>query len=282
MDKKYAAIIGLNPSKGARSPKLWNLVYEKIKSNSRMICIDIEDEEKVSHVIRNLENDENFLGGCIAYPYKETIFKILGVENIDKESSPIGAVNCIYRSSDGSLIGSNSDGFAALYSFKNQLKQREIYPKSILIAGLGGAGKAVSAYFGSYYLKKGLDITCISRKNNAKFCQQLGIKWLPWSVIKDVAPNFEAFVNCTTLGSIGSLSEAPIDLEAFNSLKLKFVYDIIYDPSKTELIKTSKRLNINYLNGLEMNLFQAARAFKLTNNTNLNEEEIKKIMASFK
>ena len=137
MNKKYAAIIGLNPSKGARSPKLWNLVYEKINANSRMICIDIENEEKVPHVMKNLEDDENFIGGCIAYPYKETIFKILGVKNIDIESSPIGAINCIYRSSKGSLIGSNSDGYAALYSFKNQLNQTNNMPKSILIAGLG-------------------------------------------------------------------------------------------------------------------------------------------------
>lgn len=279
MKKKYAAIIGLNPSKGARSPKLWNLVYKKINTNSSMICIDIESEEKVYRVIKNLEDDENFIGGCVAYPYKETIFKILGVENIDKESSPIGAINCIYRSSNGSLVGSNSDGYAALSSFRNLLNQTYNIPKSILIAGLGGAGKAVASYFASYYLKKGVEITCISRKENKEFCQRLDIKWLPWNVINDVILDFEAFINCTTLGCMGNHDKSPIDLDAFDSLKLKFIYDIIYDPLNTELIKKSKKLNIHSQNGLEMNLLQAARAFKLANCTKLNEAEIKRIMA---
>ena len=114
----------------------------------------------------------------------------------------------------------------------------------------------MASYFASYYLRKGLDITCISRKDNEKFCKQLNIKWLPWNVINDVIPNFEAFVNCTTLGSPGSHSESPIDLNSFDSLKLKFVYDIIYDPLKTELIRASERLNIKCQNGLEMNLYK--------------------------
>ena len=41
--EKYAAIIGLNPSKGARSPKLWNKAYERLNQKTRMVCIDIND-----------------------------------------------------------------------------------------------------------------------------------------------------------------------------------------------------------------------------------------------
>ena len=97
MSKKYAAIIGLNPSKGARSPKLWNKAFSLLNQKAEMICIDIESEEEVERTIKNLEEDSSFVGGCIAFPYKETIFKILDFEMIDKVSQPIGAVNCLVK-----------------------------------------------------------------------------------------------------------------------------------------------------------------------------------------
>ena len=57
MSKKYAAIIGLNPSKGARSPKLWNKAFSLLNDDTKMICIDIESEEEVEGIIKNLEKN---------------------------------------------------------------------------------------------------------------------------------------------------------------------------------------------------------------------------------
>ena len=54
MSKTYAAIIGLNPSKGARSPKLWNKAFSVLNQKTKMICIDIESEEEVERTIKNL------------------------------------------------------------------------------------------------------------------------------------------------------------------------------------------------------------------------------------
>ena len=219
MPEKYAAILGLNPSKGARSPKLWNNAFSKLNQKTKMICIDIEDEKKVCDVIRNLQEDKYFIGGCIAFPYKETIFKILGIEMIDMISQPIGAINCIYRSEDNILRGTNTDGAAALASFLKLIKENNYFPKSILIAGLGGAGKAVASYFASYFIPKGTKIICVTRKDNSDYCASINVEWLSWQNIEKEISKFDSFVNCTTFGTGELINKSPIEIYSRNNLK---------------------------------------------------------------
>lgn len=278
MSKKYAAIIGLNPSKGARSPELWNRAFSFLNKETKMICIDIGQEEEVERIIKNLEADSSFIGGCIAFPYKETIFKILDFEMIDKISQPIGAVNCLYRSNDDRLRATNTDGFAALKSFLNLVKQKDIFPKSILIGGLGGAGKAVASYYSSHFVPMGTQVICSSRKNNSLFCESINANWIPWRDIEKELFNFDTFVNCTTLGTGELIKKSPIKIPSNSNLK--YIYDIVYDPSQTELLDQAEKNNISFRNGLEMNLLQAARAFKLASNVNYSENKIVEIMSS--
>ena len=277
MSKKYAAIIGLNPSKGARSPKLWNKAFSSLNLKIKMICIDIESEEEVERKIKSLEEDSSFIGGCIAYPYKETIFKILDFEMIDKVSQPIGAVNCLYRTYDNCLRATNTDGFAALKSFLNLVEEQDLYPKSILIGGLGGAGKAVASYFSSHFVPKDTRVICSSRQNNSLFCKSINVSWIPWQDIEKELFNFDTFVNCTTVGTGELIKKSPIKIPSTSNLK--YIYDIVYDPSKTELLNQAEKNNILFTNGIEMNLLQAARAFKLASNVNHSENEIVEMMS---
>ena len=243
-----------------------------------MICIDIGVEEEVERIIKNLEADSSFIGGCIAFPYKETIFKILDFEMIDKISQPIGAVNCLYRSNDDRLRATNTDGFAALKSFLNLVKQKDILPKSILIGGLGGAGKAVASYFSSHFVPMGTQVICSSRKNNSFFCESINANWIPWRDIEKELFNFDTFVNCTTVGTGELIKESPIKISSNSNLN--YIYDIVYDPAQTELLNMAEKNNISFTNGLEMNLLQAARAFKLASNANDSENKIVEMMSS--
>ncbi len=243
-----------------------------------MICIDINREEEVARIIKNLEEDSLFIGGCIAFPYKETIFKILDFEMIDKISQPIGAVNCLYRSNQNRLRATNTDGFAALKSFLNLVKEKDIFPKSILIGGLGGAGKAVASYFSSHFVPKGSQVICSSRKNNSTFCESINAKWIPWQYIEKEIYNFDTFVNCTTVGTGELINKLPIKIPSNSNLK--YIYDIVYDPSQTELLNLAEKNKISFTNGLEMNLLQAARAFKLASNVIHSENKIVEMMSS--
>ena len=57
------------------------------------------------------------------------------------------------------------------------------------------------------------------------------------------------------------------------------VYDIIYDPIKTVLLKNSEEIGLRTINGLRMNLIQAVLAYSYTNPTSLVKEEIYNIMS---
>ena len=123
MNNQYYAILGINPSKGAKSPKLWNKVFKKLKIKSKMICIDIKPTQ-FNQKINFLFKDKNFKGGAITNPYKEKIFKKLKKENIEKSAINCKSLNLIVRKGL-KFKGFNTDGEAALNFLKN--KEKGIY-----------------------------------------------------------------------------------------------------------------------------------------------------------
>ena len=147
-----------------------------------------------------------------------------------------------------------------------------------MIGGLGGAGKAVASYFSSHFVSKGTQVICSSRKNNSLFCESVNANWIPWQDVEKDLYNFDTFVNCTSLGTVELINESPVKISS--DLNLKYIYDIVYDPSRTELLNLAKKNMIASTNGLEMNLLQAARAFKLASNVDLSENKIVEMMSS--
>ena len=74
-------------------------------------------------------------------------------------------------------------------------------------------------------------------------------------------------------------NKSPLSVAQISKLRKKTViFDVIYQPVNSKLIKIAKKLKLKTLNGLEMNLLQAAISFKRTNKTNLNLSKIKLIM----
>ena len=114
-EKFFCSIIGSNPSKGARSPLLWNTTFEKMGLDIKMIPFDC-NENHIKKLLQALEKNDFYIGGAIAAPFKEHVFNWLG-ENITEKSRKIGAVNCIFKENN-KLIGTNTDGEAAVISIK--------------------------------------------------------------------------------------------------------------------------------------------------------------------
>ena len=153
-DRPFSAIIGLEPSKGARSPILWNNAYKNFGLNTQMHPLDVS-ENNLSDLIFYLNENSFFEGGAIAVPYKEKTLNIIEkLDNgkISNEANNIGAVNSIYRDGQNNFCATNTDGEAALKSIVEKCENLE--EKKILLIGVGGAGKAVATYI-SNYLKNG-------------------------------------------------------------------------------------------------------------------------------
>ena len=272
-NEKFVVIIGKSPSKGARSPYLWNSAYKKLDQKIKMYPLDVS-QNNLKKLVDHLKKNKNFLGGSVTAPYKEKIFEILK-NNSSKEAKKIGAINCIYRVKN-LLKVTNTDGEGSVEGFKKNFKNAKI--KKILVLGCGGAGKAVSTYFSS--LKSTKELVILSRKSKDKnFSKKIKAKWLNRKKINFLDIDFDLIINCTTLGFEKNFNKTPLSGKYLSLFKNKpIIYDIIYNPAKTRLIKIAKSLNLKCLNGLNMNLYQAALAFNYVNHSNLKLDKIKKIM----
>ena len=272
MKKKYTAILGLKASQGARSPKLWNKVYSKLSFNQRMEPIDIK-VQNFEKKIKSLKVDKQFLGGAVTFPYKEKILKFLD-KSKDKKILQIGAVNCLYRNKDGKLFGTNTDGEASLRVFNSQIKKKKIKNlKTIAILGYGGVGKAVASYFSHYY--KSSKFLIFVRKKTKKNFKNLYFK--NFKNFNNYYNKIDALINCTSVGFMNNKS--PLKESEISSLKnCLILFDVIYQPKITKLMKFAKKSKIFVFNGLSMNLEQAVLAFKKTNKTNFSAKKIRSIM----
>ena len=120
-NKKYALIIGETPSNGARSPKLWNRVYKKLKDQTRMYPADVK-KKKLKYLINYLRSDDLFIGSAVTAPYKELIIKYL--DFISVEAKLIGSINTI-KKVNKKLYGFNTDYNGIIKSlgfYKNKKK----------------------------------------------------------------------------------------------------------------------------------------------------------------
>jgi len=317
-NKKFALIIGYKPSKGARSPKLWNSAYKYFNKNIKMYPADV-NEKNLKKLCENLKKDKSFLGSSVAVPYKEIIIKYL--DTIDKNAKIIGSVNTIVKTKN-KLVGYNTDYDGSLYSIKksnlNNLK------KTILIIGCGGAGKACIVSAVNYFKNSKIILFNRTNKKLSFFLKNLinknnnNIKQiLHYSEIKKYK-KIDLIINTTSVGfsnwiktkknyfhleNYCSLSKVDFSkvnkknyetfmnknilkikkniISSFNilsNLKKTIIFDIIYNPNETILIKLSKLLGYKYINGLDMNLIQAVEGFKIVNSTKMSKQKILRAM----
>ena len=135
-NQKFALIIGSQPSKGARSPSLWNRAYKKLGIKGKMYPADV-NEKKLGKFINALKKNKKFLGCSVTIPHKEKVIPYL--DTLDINASKIGSVNHIINNS-GKLKGFNTDYFGSFYTLKKICNKKN--NQRILVLGCGGAGKA--------------------------------------------------------------------------------------------------------------------------------------------
>ena len=288
----YTLILGENPSKGARSPLLWNKTYKHFKINQKMYPRDIP-LNSFDYEIPQIFDDELFLGGAVAVPYKE---KIINFTHNKKEilEGP-QAVNCLVRK-ENKLVGYNTDGIATVSILEKKIKMGSL--EQIILLGTGGMAKAVASELARKYSK--INMYIFDRNLNCLIFKNGKLKKIKHTLDRSLNT---IIINCSSVGfinnvKIGKTNKQILEIHPFltqyklennninqciSTLKsfknLKFILDVIYQPDKTLLLKIADYLGINSQNGLEINLLQAAISFqKVYPNQKLNE--IYEIMGS--
>ena len=273
----FSVILGINPSKGARSPTLWNKVYEREKKNIKMVPLDVKPKN-IEAVFGILERDPRCLGGAIAVPYKETIFKLIK-DQLPENIKQIGAVNCFYRQTKGSknkFTGTNTDGEASLDPIYDLISNG---PVTIAILGFGGAGKAVLSFLLKNSNKENT-IYLLNRTKPEEIDPNIEFKTLNADNLKAKIPSVDLLINTTSVGSNLSKTKSPVPIELMCRIKKSaIIYDIIYEPKYTELLERASKLGLKTINGIRMNMIQAVLAYGYTNDTTLSKSDLLQIMS---
>ena len=146
--------------------------------------------------------------------------------------------------------------------------------------GFGGAGKAIFAFLLRDFKKKHKIYMFNRGPIGIKTDKKNGLYSFPLNKLDAFLPHFDLLINSTSIGHIESVNVTPVPAELLaTAKKTMVVYDIIYDPIKTVLIKNSEEIGLRTINGLRMNLIQAVLAYSYTNPTSLKKEEIYNIMS---
>ena len=257
--QRFAAILGANPSQGARSPALWNAAFAAHGGNEIMVPMDI-DRENLVPLLGELDADIRFIGGAVAAPHKETIAQWLG-ERLTDVASQIGAVNCLFRrDGQGSLWGTNTDGEGALVCI--EAARGPVKGLEVVQLGAGGAGKAVAAYLAG----AGARLTLCVRdpEKISAFAERIGARAVAWSKRGETLGRAVLAVNTTSLGGLaGNMADqTPLDGEAFSLLPAgAWAYDIVYDPHPTRFLVLAAEHGLKTGDGRCMNLEQAVLGF---------------------
>ncbi|MFN2267462.1 MAG: shikimate dehydrogenase [Desulfonatronovibrio sp.] len=197
-------------------------------------------------------------GVSVTIPYKEQI--ISHSDDISPAARDIGAVNTVFLE-DGKLKGDNTDylGFMAPLKGMNLM--------SALVLGAGGASRSIL-----YGLRKlGVSKIFICNRNMEKaekLALEFGIEVIDWSERSGI--NAEVLVNSTPLGTKGdNQDKTPWEFEHF---PFKVVYDLVYNPLQTRLLRQAEEKGVQVISGLSMFVHQAREQFRIWTGENFSPD----------
>lgn len=279
----WSGIIGINPSSGARSPRLWNRAFGGLNIDCRMVALDVS-KNRLNTLLELLRDSPDFIGGAIAVPYKEDVCSWLGSENLTQSASSVGAVNILFRCQDGRLMGGNSDalGFIGALERENVVLRDD---DSVLMIGLGGAGKAVLSGLRAKIKTGRIYVTNRTARDELRFWIEGSecVTWIPWSERHNVLRAVKTVINCTILGGALRPFESPIDWSQIDHLTPGLVaFDVNYDPAVSQFLVGAKSRDLSIVNGMAMNQLQAVYGFYSATRqiaSDVTESEIFDLMA---
>lgn len=253
---KTYGLIGY-PVEHSLSPRMHNAAFKALKIDAEYKLFPLKEQDLASFLNNLKEN--NIYGLNVTVPYKEKVLPFL--DKISPEAKLIGAVNTI-RVLDNELEGFNTDGEGFLKHLTEDLKFNP-KDKAIAVIGAGGAAKAISVYLAKSSPKR-MAIYDIDKDKLSTLVNQLKENFnnLEIQATDSLAglniAAVDLLVNATPIG----MSETdPCLVDAGLIQKHVLVYDLIYNPKETKLLKSAREAGARTANGLGMLLYQGTLAF---------------------
>ena len=236
-----------DPIAHSLSPAIMNAAFRRENVNAVYLALHAKTLKDLLNCVREIP----IYGMSVTMPYKEAILPYL--DNTDSHTTKIGACNTVVRAQDGKLYGFNTDAAGIVRPLERRLSTLE--GARILVLGAGGAARA--AVFG--LKERGSEVYILNRSAGPakKLAHQAHARIMKRPDLKKLA--FDVIINATPVG-MGNTRDTPLNEKEINA---RYVFDMIYDPAETRLLKLAKERGAQIIPGIEMFVHQAARQFEI-------------------
>ncbi len=247
---KIFGLVG-NPVKQSKGVITHNKSFQKLKLNSIYINFLVDD---LSSFIKQYK--PIISGLSITIPFKREIIKYL--DKIDPTAKKIGAVNTVIKKNKR-LIGYNTDLTGAVKAIESKTS---IKNKKVLMIGAGGVARAIG--YGIIQKKGKLTILNRTASKARKLAKELKCKAGSITKLKN-QKNTDIIINATSIGMFPKINKTPIKKQILKNITSKktVVFDSVYNPKNTKLLKEAKQLRCSIVGGYDMFINQAKEQFKL-------------------
>ncbi|MBE5862282.1 MAG: shikimate dehydrogenase [Lachnospiraceae bacterium] len=267
---RTCGLIG-NPVEHTMSPAIQNFLADHTRQNLRYLPYLVEAEELENAVDGAFAL--NFLGLNVTVPYKSDVIPFLS--DIDDLAAQIGAVNTLVRTEEG-FKGYNTDMPGLCRAMQSD--GASIRGEKVLVLGAGGVARAVALMLAREGAKeiRILNRTLSKAEEIAKEVNELEgrqivipMKTEGWRELSEGEQYL--VIQATKVGMFPLVDEIIISDEAFYK-KVKFGYDLIYNPADTRFMQMVRQAGGKACNGFKMLLYQGIIAFELWTGEKISEE----------
>lgn len=262
---KSVGVIG-HPLGHSLSPAIHKVAFEDTGIEAHYEAWPTPPEELEAR-ISGLRAD-NVLGANVTIPHKETVIPML--DRMDERPERLGAVNTIVNEG-AKLAGHNTD----VAGFERALREEAGFdPKGrrVTVLGSGGAARAVvlalieggaSTILVSGEIPQQLEkLVSDMRGMTGPGAMLTSAHWLDGACLRG-ASEADLLVNCTPVGMSGGDADGEIPIPAEYVPSDGVVFDLVYNPTETPLLREAKERGAKAVSGLSMLVYQAAESFRL-------------------
>lgn len=250
MTRPYAEVIG-DPIAHSKSPLIHNFWAKKLGAEVDYHAVQISPAG-LSAYIETRRADASWRGCNVTIPHKVKVLDL--VDDPGGIRGSIGAMNTVARGENGALFGTNTDAAG----FYLPIADLPLEGQSAIVIGAGGAARAVLFALARCGIG---DVTLLARNPlaGAGLLAHFGLK----GSVKPLSaplPAAALLVNASPLGMVG---HDPLTLNLDTLPDDCLIYDLVYAPLETELMKAADARGLDAIGGLEMLIGQARIAFEL-------------------
>lgn len=261
-DTRIFGVAG-NPIGHSLSPLMHNAAYCAEAVNAVMFPLKVTALGDLLALAEELP----MAGVAVTMPLKQEVLPHLAQR--DPLVERIGACNTLRVSADGKLYGFNTDVAGVVRPLERRLQL-----KGARVAVLGAGGAARAAVFG--LVAEGAQVFVVNRTpaTAEKLAAQAGAEALKLAELAQ--QRFDVLLNTTPCGMKGVEQQLPIEE---NQLNAELVFDMVYNPLETPLLKLAARRGLATIGGMEMFVQQGARQFEIWTGKPAPEAEMRRVVA---